>query len=110
MLKAADLVTQLRQRLIIGQSARLLPVAQSISYQDNSTMYRNTTCICWKRCQRTIQQPSPGWIPAKQAERLAAADVSRPGTKRWSAPCHRIAIRYTGLLLKPALVDKNASR
>jgi len=42
------------------------------------------------------QQPALGCIPAKQAERLAAADVSRQGNEEWSAPCHRIAIRYMG--------------
>ena len=32
------------------------------------------------------QQPAPGCIPGKQAERLAAADVSRPGNEEGVGP------------------------
>src|SRR4029077_20651438 len=86
MLKAADLVTQLRQRLIIGQSARLLLVAQSISYHDYYTIYRTTTCMYWKKMPVDHRQPALRCIPARPAERLAAADVSREGNEEVVGP------------------------
>src|SRR5437016_6067133 len=109
MLKAADLVTQLRQRLIVGQSTRLLPVAQSISYQDKSKLYRNTTCISWKRCPRTTDNQH---LDVSQRSRQSAW-LRRTYRDRGTKSGRPLAIvsRYDTWdnCLNPALVKKNAS-
>src|SRR5215469_13590377 len=92
MLKAADLVTQLRQRLIVGQSARLLPVKQSISYQDYSTVYRNTTCICSKRCPRL---PRTSAHPVCRSGRLLIYGPTADNTWDTGRARLRCVIRYS---------------